>query len=146
VALRQAARSIEATLARSPLPLAPAHVDAGAANFLRGGDGRLWLVDWEFSSMADPAWDPASVLMQRAADDDRPARDFVVAVLGEASDRTMARVGLVKTAMSLVAGSWCAMEATARRDDALTETAERYLDRCEVFLADPRLAQWLKAV
>ena len=51
---------------------------------LLGGDGRLWLVDWEFSSMADPAWDPASVLMQRKADEDERARGFVAAVLGDA--------------------------------------------------------------
>jgi hypothetical protein len=58
----------------------------------------------------------------------------------------MARVGLFKTALSLVAGSWCAMEAAARRDDALMRTAENYLARCEVFLADPRMGRWLQAV
>jgi thiamine kinase-like enzyme len=146
VTLRQAARPIEAALARSSRPLVPAHVDASAANFLLGGDGRLWLVDWEFSSMADPAWDPASVLMQRSSDDDELARRFVAEIFGDASEHTMARVGLFKTALSLVAGSWCAMEAAARRDDALMRTAESYLDRCEVFLADPRLKHWLQKV
>ena len=146
VALRRALQPVAAALARSPRPLVPAHVDASAANFLLGGDGRLWLVDWEFSSMADPAWDPASVLMQRKADDDEPARGFVAAVLGDAQDATLARIGLFKTALCLVAGSWCAMEAAARRDDALMRTAESYLERGEVFLADPRTGHWLEAV
>jgi thiamine kinase-like enzyme len=146
VALRRATQPIEAALARSHRPLVPAHVDASVANFLLGADGKLWLVDWEFSSMADPAWDPASVLMQRSADDDAAARRFVVAVFGDARASTMARVGLFKTALSLVAGSWCAMEAAARRDDALTRTAENYLARCEVFLADPRMEHWLQAI
>ena len=146
VALRRAMQPVEAALARSPRPLVPAHVDASAANFLLGEDGRVWLVDWEFSSMADPAWDPASVMMQRASDDDEPARRFVAAVLGDAGDVALARIGLFKTALCLVAGSWCAMEAAARRDEALMRTAEGYLDRGEVFLADPRMPHWLEAV
>ncbi|HJR21915.1 MAG TPA: choline/ethanolamine kinase family protein [Dongiaceae bacterium] len=146
VALRRALQPVEAALAHSPRPLVPAHVDASVANFLLGGDGRLWLVDWEFSSMADPAWDPASVMMQRTADDDEPARGFVATVLGDAGEATVARIGLFKTALCLVAGSWCAMEAAARRDDALMRTAENYLDRGEVFLTDPRMPHWLKTV
>ena len=146
VALRRALQPVAAALARSPRPLVPAHVDASAANFLLAGDGRLWLVDWEFSSMADPAWDPASVLMQRAASDDEPVRGFVATVLGDAQDATLARIGLFKATLCLVAGSWCAMEAAAREDDALMRTAENYLGRGEVFVADPRMPRWLLAV
>jgi thiamine kinase-like enzyme len=146
VALRRALQSVEAALARAPQRLVPAHVDASAANFLLGGDGRMWLVDWEFSSMADPAWDPASVLMQRVVHDDEAVQRFVAAVLGDAGEATLARIGLFRIALCLVAGSWCAMEAASRRDDALMRTAERYLDRGEVFLADPRVPRWLAAV
>ena len=146
VALRRALQPVEAALARAPRTLVPAHVDASVANFLLGEDGRLWLVDWEFSSMADPAWDPASVLMHRAPDDDVAARGFIAAVLGDAGEATLARIGLFKSALCLVAGSWCAMEAAARRDDALMQAAEHYLARGEVFRADPRMAHWLATV
>jgi thiamine kinase-like enzyme len=146
VGFRRALQPVAAALARSPRPLAPAHVDASAANFLLGGDGRLWLVDWEFSSMADPAWDPASVLMQRAVHDDEAAQRFVAAVLGDAGEAALARIGLFRIALCLVAGSWCAMEAAARGDDALMRTADSYLHRGEGFFADPRLPRWLEAV
>lgn len=146
VAFRRALQPVEAALARAPRPLVPAHVDASAANFLLGGDGRLWLVDWEFSSMADPAWDPGSVLMQRAAHDDEAAQRFVVAVLGDAGAATLARIGLFKAVLCLVAGSWCAMEAAARGDDALMRAADTHLQRGEGFLADPSVPRWLQAV
>ena len=146
VAFRRALQPVAAALARSPRPLVPAHVDASAANFLLGGGGRLWLVDWEFSSMADPAWDPASVLMQRVVHDDEAAQRFVAAVLGDAGEAAMARIGLFRIALCLVAGSWCAMEAAARGDDALMRTADSYLLRGEGFLADPRLSRWLEVV
>jgi thiamine kinase-like enzyme len=146
VTFRRALQPVAAALARSPRPLVPAHVDASAANFLLGGDGRLWLVDWEFSSMADPAWDPASVLMQRAVHDDEAAQRFVAAVLGDAGEAALARIGLFRITLCLVAGSWCAMEAAARGDDALMRTADTYLQRGEGFLADPRVPRWLEAV
>jgi thiamine kinase-like enzyme len=146
VALRRALQPVAVALAQSPRRLAPAHVDASAANFLLGGDGRLWLVDWEFSSMADPAWDPASVLMQRSAHDDEAAQRFVAAVLGDAGEAALARIGLFRIALCLVAGSWCAMEAAARGDDALMRTADTYLHRGEGFLADSRVPRWLEAV
>lgn len=144
--LRAAARPVEAALARSPLKLVPAHIDAGAANFLRRADGSMMLVDWEFSSMADPAWDVASILMQRAAEEDDLARRFVAKTLGQASDKTMARVALFKTALCLVAGSWCAMEAAFRGDSDLAQAAENYLDRCAALLSGPHMPRWLKDV
>lgn len=144
--LRTAARPVEAALARSPVGLVPAHVDASAANFLRCADGTLMLVDWEFSSMADPMWDVASVLMQLPRDDDALARRFVAGVLGSADDRMLARVRLFRAALLLVAGSWCAMEAAFRGDRVLAQTAGNYLDRGAVLLADPRMAGWLQAV
>lgn len=146
VALRRALQPVESALARAPRPLAPAHVDASVANFLLGADGRLWLVDWEFSAMADPAWDPASVLMHRVPDDDAAVRAFIAAALGDADECTLARIGLFKAALCLVAGSWCAMEAAARRDDDLMQAAQHDLARGEVFLADPRMPHWLAAV
>jgi thiamine kinase-like enzyme len=146
MALRAKALPVEAALKRSALPLVPAHIDAGAPNFLLPADGTLLLVDWEFSSMADPAWDIASVLMQRPAGDDELARQFVAAILGEVGEGTMARIVLFKTAMTLVAGSWCAMEAASRRDSAMMRIADAYLDRCTGLLSDPRLEHWLQAV
>ena len=145
VAFRRALQPVEAALARSPRPLVPAHVDASAANFLLGGDGRLWLVDWEFSSMADPAWDPASVLMQHTGGDES-ARRFIAAVLGDEKQATLARIGLFRIALCLVAGSWCAMEAAARGEDALMRTADNYLRRGEGFLGDPQVSRWLETV
>jgi hypothetical protein len=79
-------------------------------------------------------------------DDDEPARRFVSEILGDAGESTTARIALFKAALSLVAGSWCAMEAASRQDGALMQLAENYLDRCAVFLEDPRMPHWLQAV
>ena len=42
----------------SPAELRPCHCDPTGANLLNPGE-RVWLVDWEYSGMNDPAWDLA---------------------------------------------------------------------------------------
>jgi thiamine kinase-like enzyme len=50
-------------------PLAPCHNDLLAANFIHGGE-RLWIVDWEYAGMGDPAFDLANFAVSNALDDD----------------------------------------------------------------------------
>lgn len=35
----------------------PCHNDCLVGNWVLGGDGRLWLIDWEFAGMNEPMWD-----------------------------------------------------------------------------------------
>ncbi len=50
-------------------PLAPCHNDLLAANFIHGGE-RLWIVDWEYAGMGDPAFDLANFAVSNSLDDD----------------------------------------------------------------------------
>ena len=144
VALRRALEPVARALAASPMPLVPAHCDAGASNFILTPDDTLLLVDWEFSSMADRAWDISTVFGQRG--NDGAARRFVAQASGDDSPRMLARVELFRMALSLVAASWLAMEAATRGDDALQQVADRYFDRGEALLQHPNLPGWLAAV
>lgn len=42
----------------------PCHNDLVAENFVMSGDGRLYLIDWEYSGMNDSMWDVASHLLE----------------------------------------------------------------------------------
>jgi thiamine kinase-like enzyme len=44
--------------------LAPCHIDALYENMIEGGDGRLYLIDWEYSGMFDPMWDIATHVLE----------------------------------------------------------------------------------
>jgi aminoglycoside phosphotransferase (APT) family kinase protein len=50
-------------------PLAPCHNDLLAANFIHGGE-RLWIVDWEYAGMGDPAFDLANFSVSNGLDND----------------------------------------------------------------------------
>jgi thiamine kinase-like enzyme len=64
---RETADRIERRL--GPRPLAPCHNDLLAANFIHGGE-RLWIVDWEYAGMGDPAFDLANFAVSNGLDDD----------------------------------------------------------------------------
>lgn len=40
------------------------HIDLVPENFIEGPDGRLYLIDWEYSSMNDPMWDLAALFLE----------------------------------------------------------------------------------
>ena len=49
--------------------LAPCHNDLLAGNFIHG-DERLWIVDWEYAGMGDPAFDLANFAVSNGLDED----------------------------------------------------------------------------
>ncbi|HEX2581214.1 MAG TPA: choline/ethanolamine kinase family protein [Dongiaceae bacterium] len=52
-----------ALLDKEELGCVPSHIDPSPANILELAQGALLLIDWEFSAMADPAWDVAMVML-----------------------------------------------------------------------------------
>ena len=63
----ETARRIEAR--RGPAALHPCHDDLLAANFIADGE-RIWIVDWEYAGMGDPAFDLANFAVSNELDED----------------------------------------------------------------------------
>ncbi len=57
------ARLVRRALAVSPAPLVPCHNDPWPGNLL-DADGRIYLIDWEYSGMNDPMWDLADLSVE----------------------------------------------------------------------------------
>jgi thiamine kinase-like enzyme len=66
-AAKRTADRIEAR--RGERPLCPCHNDLLAANFVLGAD-RLWIVDWEYAGMGDPAFDLANFAVSNGLDEE----------------------------------------------------------------------------
>ncbi len=45
-------------------PKVPCHNDSLVGNWVLGGDGRLWLIDWEYSGMNEAMWDLSCVSIE----------------------------------------------------------------------------------
>ncbi|WP_342433593.1 NTP transferase domain-containing protein [Neobacillus sp. FSL H8-0543] len=46
------------------IPLVPCHVDPLAENFVKSGNDKMYLIDWEYSGMNDPLWDIAAYIIE----------------------------------------------------------------------------------
>ncbi len=64
------ARGLLARLDTRDLEYVPSHNDLVLENLLLD-DGRVWLIDWEFSSLASPYWDLATLCNAAGLDDAR---------------------------------------------------------------------------
>lgn len=126
--------------ARSGGPTVPSHGDPSPGNCLMT-PGRIWLIDWEYSAMAEPAWDLAYASLEHgfsAAEEDR----FLMAYRHSAGDRlcpSARDLEIMKAKSDVVSALWALEQlrqgsdktdflafAHARRDRALA-TANRII-------------------
>jgi hypothetical protein len=104
-----------ALAARPPSPT-PCHIDPTPGNFLvvpqPGRGERLYLIDWEYASMSEPAWDLANVAGEAgfdAADRAGLLADYGTPPEGELAWRFALHVPL----LHLLAAAWARLQAAA---------------------------------
>lgn len=62
--VRNAVFSLEKRLADLSVDRKSCHIDLVPENFIESPQGRLYLIDWEYSSMNDPMWDLAALFLE----------------------------------------------------------------------------------
>jgi thiamine kinase-like enzyme len=138
---RRALESARLALLKNPTPHVACHVDPSPANFLRATGGRIYLIDWEFAAMEEPLWDLAAVTMEQGVDMDM-ARARIEPLIG---GEQWPRFELYKTALSLVAASWCEAERVAANDSPdLIALRDDRLSHLRQRLNDPQYQDWLR--
>ena len=63
-AVRKEVFSLEKRLAELGVDRKSCHIDLVPENFIESPQGRLYLIDWEYSSMNDPMWDLAALFLE----------------------------------------------------------------------------------
>ena len=63
-AFREAVFSLEKRLTDLGVDRKSCHIDLVPENFIESPQGRLYLIDWEYSSMNDPMWDLAALFLE----------------------------------------------------------------------------------
>lgn len=63
-AVREEVFSLEKRLADLGVDRKSCHIDLVPENFIESPQGRLYLIDWEYSSMNDPMWDLAAIFLE----------------------------------------------------------------------------------
>ncbi|MBU0928586.1 MAG: phosphotransferase [Spirochaetes bacterium] len=124
--------ALEARLAADPVEPRACHNDLVPENFLEV-DGRLQLIDWEYSGMNDPAWDIGSFLLESEFATDS-AEDFLAEYLGGggAVEASLARVKAYQALQDFLWSLWSLLQASACRGSEKEAYYMRYgLERFE---------------
>lgn len=140
------AEAVRAALNAHPLPLAPCHCDPLSENFI-DADGRMWLVDWEYSGMNDPLWDLGDVIVEAKLAPDKEA-EFVQAYFGGTpSPAEQGRVVIYKAMCDLLWTLWGLIQhANNNPADDFWAYATGRFERCKALMATPAFPAHVAAV
>jgi thiamine kinase-like enzyme len=124
------ARTIAAALAAHPLDAAPCHNDPSPGNLLDTGR-RVLLVDWEYSSTNDPAWDLATVSVEADLTPEGDEMFLAAYHRGAPGAAAMARFALYRIALDVVGALWLLTRARDVDDPRpMVGQADARVERC----------------
>lgn len=140
------AGEVRSALAAHPLPSCPCHCDPLAENFLDTGE-RMWIVDWEYSGMNDPAWDLGDVVVEAELD---PAGERLLVEAyfdGLPTPYEAGRVVIYKAMCDLLWTLWGLIQhANANPVDDFWAYANHRFDRCRALMTTDVFAQSVRDV
>jgi len=135
---------IEGSFRQVPTELRPCHNDLLAPNFIRG-DGRLWLVDYEYAGMGDPFFDLGNLSINNGLSEDAQER-LLHHYLGEPTDAERARLKLMRIMSDFREAMWgVVQQGLSTLDIDYVEYARFHFDRLASTMADERFEGWLRA-
>ncbi len=106
--LHTVSRRIEAAFGAAPLPAVPCHNDLLPANVLFG-EGRVWLLDFEYAGMNDRFFDLANLSVNCGLDTEADER-LLEAYFGDVTAPMRARLALMKVMSELREGMWAVVQ------------------------------------
>lgn len=134
--VRKAAEKLRDLVDDPARRLVPCHIDPTPHNFIRGrgwdGASRLYLVDWEYAEMSEPAYDLAGLSIE-AEFSDAEDRTLLAAYGEGVKGATPDRFAAYKVSLYLMAGSWAAMAIEmGNRTSELQTMAEKRREQAMV--------------
>jgi len=123
---------------RGPVDLRPCHNDLLPANFIRGAD-RLWIVDWEYAGMGDPAFDLANFAVNNGLDE--AGDEELLAGYGGGDPSTHVLMRFMSDFREAMWG--VVQQAIADLDFDFAAYAAEHFERLEATAAEPRFSSAL---
>ena len=103
--VRRKARTVCRALEASPVPLVPCHNDPWPGNLL-DADGRIYLIDWEYSGMNDPMWDLGDLSVEAGFGPEQDRTMMEAYCGGTASQALYSRLEIYKAMSDLHWSLW----------------------------------------
>lgn len=100
----------------------PCHLDALAENFVKSGEDKIYLIDWEFSGNYDKLWDVATIIVECGYNDDEKELLLNKYFGREALEAERKRIQIHMIMQDMCWSMWAAAKV-ARGDDYLEDYA-----------------------
>jgi thiamine kinase-like enzyme len=137
--LEAAVEGARARMTASSVPLVPSHCDLVPENCLDTGS-RVFLIDWEYARMNDPAWDLAYLCVEGGFDASQ--EQLLLASYGYDAV-TYGRLQVFKLLACTVNALWGTLRNGMERRSVLDSWTHERLASAVQLADDPRWATWL---
>lgn len=86
-------------------PLTACHNDVLSENFIHDGDGKMWVIDWEYGGQNDPFFDLGDICVEHPLTDDQEEL-LLATYCGQRSESRLCRMRLHKLSADVWWGMW----------------------------------------
>ncbi len=138
--------AIEAAMTRDRPSLTACHCDLLSENFILDGDGKMWVIDWEYGGMTDPYFDLGDFCVEHplsAAEE----RAIITWYCGAMDEHRYSRMMLHKLVADLWWSIWAMIQSRLSKIDF--DFHEYGMNRMRRFadnVANPGYKEWLALV
>lgn len=105
--------------------LKPCHNDTIAENFIRSGENKIYLIDWEYAGMNDPMWDLAAHCLENNFSEDEEELFLKIYFKGKIEEKYKKRILINKIYQDFLWSIWTSIKE-AKGDDFGTYGIDRY--------------------
>ena len=112
-------------MAELDVELAPCHNDTIAENFIKSGEDKMYLIDWEYAGMNDPMWDLAAHSLENKFSEDEEELLLNIYFNGKVEEKYKKRILINKIYQDFLWSTWTIIKE-AKGDDFGTYGIDRY--------------------
>ena len=123
--VREQVMALEAELDRCNRVFVPSHNDLVSENFVKDAEGRIYLIDWEYSGINDDMWDLAALSLENEFSEDDIELMFRLYFNGKADENARRRLLIHQICQDLLWAVWTLIKE-AEGDDFGTYGIDRY--------------------
>ena len=123
--VREKFMKLEQVLKKCDRVFVPSHNDLVSENLVKDTEGRIYLIDWEYSGINDDMWDLAALSLENNFSDDDTELMFRLYFNGEADENSRKRLLIHQISQDLLWAVWTLIKEN-EGDDFGTYGIDRY--------------------
>jgi len=123
--VKEEVKSLKTITGELDIKLTPCHNDTVAENFIKSGDEKMYLIDWEYGGMNDPMWDLAGYCLENGLSEEEEELFLNIYFNGKVEEKYKKRILINKIYQDFLWSIWTNIKE-AKGDDFGSYGIDRY--------------------